>query len=177
MCLWSILDRLFGTHYLCGGLEGVSPDLSKVQAIHEWPVPKSLTALRGFLGLTSYYRRFVRPYATLAGPLTDLLKKGQFHWSSEADKAFAALKETMTSMPVLQLPNFTIPFNIETGASGIAVGAVLLQHGHPLAFFSNKMSPQMQAASTYVREMFAITESVKKWRQYLLIKHMRMVKP
>lgn len=71
-------------------------------------------------------------------------------------------------MPVLHLPDFEVPFKIDTDASIIAVDAVLSQNSHPLAFFSKKMSPQMQAASTYVREMYAITESVKRWKQYLL---------
>lgn len=148
--------------------QGVSADASKVQAIVEWPTPKSITALRGFLGLTGYYRRFVRHYATIAGPLTDLLKRGTFTWTEKANAAFAQLKLAMTTMPVLHLPNFDIPFHIDTDASAIAVGAVLSQNSHPLTFFSKKMSPKMQAASTYVREMYAITESVKKWRQYLL---------
>lgn len=71
----------------------------------------------------------------------------------------------MTSMPVLQLPDFEVPFQIDTDASGIAIGVVLSQNKHPLAFFSKKISLKMKAASTYVREMYAITEAVKKWRQ------------
>lgn len=70
--------------------------------------------------------------------------------------------------PVLQLPDFTVPFVIQTDASGTGVGAILLQRGHPLAYFSKQLSPRLQTASTYAREMFAITEAVKKWRQYLL---------
>lgn len=144
-------------------------DPSKVQAILDWPEPKSLTVLRGFLGLTGYYRKFVRHYATIAGRLTDLLKKGSFHWTDEAAKAFAQLKATITTTPVLGLPNFEVLFQIDTDASVIAVGAVLSQSSHPLAFFSKKMSPKMQqSTSAYVREMYAITEAVKKWRQYFL---------
>lgn len=96
------------------------------------------------------------------------MKKGNFSWSSEAESAFSKLKQAMTSMPVLQLPNFELPFHIDTDASVIAVGAVVSQQSHLLAFFSKKMSPQMQYASAYVREMYAITEAIKKWRQYLL---------
>ncbi|KAL0366691.1 UNVERIFIED_CONTAM: Retrovirus-related Pol polyprotein from transposon.6 [Sesamum radiatum] len=74
----------------------------------------------------------------------------------------------MTSLPVLALPDFSSTFNVTTDASTVAVGAVLSQHGHQLAFFSKKLGPRMAAASTYVRELYAITEAVKKWRQYLL---------
>lgn len=70
--------------------------------------------------------------------------------------------------PVLQLPDFNAPFIIQTDASGTGVGAILMQRGHPLAYFSKQLSARMQAGFTYAREMFAITEAVKKWRQYLL---------
>ncbi|XP_058775591.1 uncharacterized protein LOC131649859 [Vicia villosa] len=147
---------------------GVAPDPEKVKAILEWPQPRSLSTLRGFLGLTGFYRRFVQNYASLAAPLIDLLRSTKFSWSTEADSAFTMLKNKMTNMPVLALPDFTKTFNIDTDASGIAIGAVLSQDGHPIAFFSKKLCPRMQAASVYVREMLAITESVKKWRQYLI---------
>lgn len=150
---------------------GVQPDPEKIEAILSWPVPKSLTALRGFLGLTGFYRRFVRNYATIAAPLTDLLKITKYTWNLQANDAFTTLKKAMTSTPVLILPDFSKPFMLETDASAVAIGAVLSQDGHPLAFFSRKMCNRMQQASVYVRELFAITEAVKKWRQYLIGRH------
>ncbi|KAL0342902.1 UNVERIFIED_CONTAM: Retrovirus-related Pol polyprotein from transposon [Sesamum angustifolium] len=147
---------------------GVEPNPSKLHVIHEWPVPSSLTELRAFLGLTGFYRRFVRHYSAIAEPLTDLLKSNSFVWPPSAMQAFQALKIAMTSLPVLTLPNFSLPFDLATDASNVAVGAVLSQQGHPIAFFSKKMCSRMQASSTYVRELFAITEAVKKWRHYLL---------
>ncbi|XP_058783052.1 uncharacterized protein LOC131657702 [Vicia villosa] len=149
----------------------VAPDPEKIKAIVDWPQPRSLTTLRGFLGLTGFYRRFVRNYATLAAPLTDLLRSTIFSWSTEAQLAFTTLKHKMTDMPVLALPDFTQIFTIETDASGVAIGVVLSQAGHPIAFFSKKLCPRMQQASAYVREMYAITESIKKWRQYLVGQH------
>ncbi|KAL0386330.1 UNVERIFIED_CONTAM: Retrovirus-related Pol polyprotein from transposon [Sesamum radiatum] len=74
----------------------------------------------------------------------------------------------MTSLPVLMLPDFTLPFDLTTDASNVAIGAVLSQQGHPFAFYSKKLCPQMQASSIYVRELFAITAAIKKWRHYLL---------
>ncbi|PNX92586.1 Ty3/gypsy retrotransposon protein, partial [Trifolium pratense] len=152
-------------------VDGVTPDPDKIQAILDWPAPRSLTALRGFLGLTGFYRRFVRHYATLAAPLTDLLKSNKFTWSTDADAAFTTLKSKMTTTPVLVLPDFSKTFVVETDASSVAIGAVLAQDGHPIAFFSKKMCNRMQSSSVYVREMFAITEAVKKWRQYLIGRH------
>lgn len=148
--------------------QGVTPDPEKIQAILDWPEPRSLTALRGFLGLTGFYRRFLRHYATLAAPLTDLLRSTNFVWNTAASSAFTELKNKITSVPVLTLPDFSQVFVVETDASAVAIGAVLSQGGHPLAFFSKKMCPRLQASSTYVREMYAITEAVKKWRQYLI---------
>ncbi|XP_058742588.1 uncharacterized protein LOC131615102 [Vicia villosa] len=165
-CVFAARQIEYLGHIISKG--GVAPDTEKVKAILDWPTPRSLSTLRGFLGLTGFYRRFVKGYATLAAPLTDLLRSTNFNWSTEAAKAFTELKQKMTDMPVLALPDFTKEFSIETDASGVAIGAVLSQEGHPIAFFSKKMCPRMQASSVYVREMFAITESVKKWRQYLI---------
>ncbi|WJX73966.1 hypothetical protein P8452_57684 [Trifolium repens] len=150
---------------------GVTPDPDKIQAILDWPVPRSLTALRVFLGLTGFYRRFVRHYASLAAPLTDLLRSTNFVWSTDTELAFTTLKKKMTETPVIVLPDFSKLFVVETDASAVAIRAVLSEEGHPLAFFSKKMCPRMQAASVYVREMYAITEAVKKWRQYLIGRH------
>ncbi|MCH80967.1 Ty3/gypsy retrotransposon protein, partial [Trifolium medium] len=146
----------------------VGPDPSKVQAIVAWPVPKTLKALRGFLGLSGYYRKFIKGYASIALPLTALLKKDSFKWNLEAQLAFENLKTAMTTAPVLILPDFSSHFVVQTDASGFAMGAVLLQNNHPLAFYSSVFCPRMARASTYIRELHAITSAVKRWRQYLL---------
>jgi hypothetical protein len=116
--------------------ERVKVDGKKLIAMVEWSKPKSLKALKGFLGLTGYYRKFIRGYGSIAAPLTDLLKKNDFAWNEVAETAFEELKAAITNPPVLMLPNFNLPFVVECDASGRGIGAVLMQQQQPLAFFS-----------------------------------------
>lgn len=135
----------------------------------DWPAPTSVKALRGFLGLAGYYRKFMQHFGIIAKPLTDLLKKDQvFVWTIDHQMAFELLKQALCSAPVLALPNFSQPFHIETDASGTGVGAVLQQNGHPIAFLSKALSPQNQSFSVYEKEYLAILMVVDHWRHYLL---------
>lgn len=143
--------------------KGVAPEPSKIQAIIQWPAPTSAKELRAFLGLTGFYRKFIQKYAAIATPFTNLLCKDAFEWSLESQTAFEKLKSAMTTAPVLALPNFNEPFTVETDASGSTMGVVLMQQGHPLAFFSKNFNPHLLHASTYVRELHAIIAAVRKW--------------
>jgi hypothetical protein len=149
--------------------KGVSTDPNKAEAVKSWPVPTNSKELRGFLGLAGYYRKFVRHFGMIAKPLTTLLKKGVlFVWTHDHTVAFDTLKQSLCSAPVLALPNFEVPFAIEVDASGVGVGVVLLQEGHPLAFVSKALGPKNQGLSVYEKEYLAIILAVTQWRQYLL---------
>jgi RNase H-like domain found in reverse transcriptase len=103
--------------------------------------------------------------------LTDLLTKDGFNWSEKANQAFNTLKSAMTSAPVLALLDFSSQFVLETNASGVGIGAILMQQSHPIAFYSRKLSKTMQGKSTYVRELFTVQSAVAKWCHYLLGNH------
>ncbi|GKA11101.1 ty3-gypsy retrotransposon protein, partial [Tanacetum coccineum] len=147
---------------------GVEMDPKKLLAVRDWPEPKNQRHVRGFLGLAGYYRRFIRGYASLTAPLTDLLKHEGFKWGEEESKAFQILKERLSNAPLLSLPNFEQVFVIEADASEDGIGAVLMQENRPISYFSRKLGPRMRVAATYQKELFAIVEAVYKWRQYLL---------
>ncbi|CAJ2661993.1 unnamed protein product [Trifolium pratense] len=165
-CSFGVSEIEYLGHMVTG--QGVSMDRDKVQAVLNWSTPTNVKQLRGFLGLTGYYRRFIKSYAKIAAPLTDLLKKESYRWNDQAEIAFQQLKEAVTSAPVLALPNFHKPFILETDASGVGIGAVLHQDNHPIAYFSKKLVPRNQKKSAYFREMLAIAEAIAKFRHYLL---------
>lgn len=129
---------------------------------------KSVKELRGFLGLTGYYRKFIRGYGIISRPLTDQLKENSFSWNSEAQEAFDQLKIATSQAPVLSLPDFSKPFTIETDASKDGIGAVLMQNKRPSAFLSKKLGVKSRGLSTYEKELLALLTAVTKWRHYVI---------
>jgi hypothetical protein len=135
---------------------GVAMDPAKVEAVQAWLTPQTPRALHGFLGLTGYYRKFIRDYDNIAGPLTQLLKKEAFAWSPEATTAFTTLKQVLTTDPVLQLPDFDKPFIVNCDTSGTGFGAVLHQEAGPIAFYSQPVAPQHSKLAAYERELIGL---------------------
>ncbi|KAM0929344.1 hypothetical protein ACQ4PT_001454 [Festuca glaucescens] len=147
---------------------GVSTDQGKIKPILQWQPPENVKELRWFLGMTGYYRKFIRGYGVISKNLTGLLKKGvPYTWTSATEESFQALKNALSSAPVLALPDFSKTFIIETDACSRGVGAVLLQEDHPLAFISKALGPRHLGLSTYEKECLAILMAVDKWRSYL----------
>ena len=116
---WSIKDTFISR-------DGVKADPQKISAMQNWPPPRNLKALRGFLGLTRYYRKFVQGWGTIAAPLIALQRKNAFMWTENSQTAFDRQKQAMVSLPVLKLPNFTKTFVVECDALGKGLGAVLI---------------------------------------------------
>lgn len=128
-------------------------DQSKITAITEWPRPESVCTVRGFLGFSGYYRKFIRDYGIIAAPLTYLLKKTCFVWDETADNSFIALKKSLSESPILALPNFSKDFVVECDAWGSGIGAILQQEGHPIVFFSRKLADRHFKLAAYEREL------------------------
>jgi hypothetical protein len=123
--------------------------LKNVEAMQDWPHPKTLKSLRGFMGLTEYYRKFAKNYGKIAAPLTTLLKNNSFTWTPTTAQAFQTLKMAMCTTLVLALPDFTKTFMFECDASGKGIGVVIMQEGRPLAFTSKQLSERNLGKSIY----------------------------
>ena len=152
--------------------QGVSADPSKVRAVTAWPIPKSKTELRSFLGLCSYYRKFVRSFADIAKPLHKLTEKDvPYVWSEECDTAFQRLKYLLTSTPILGYPTPDGKFIIDTDASEKGIGAVLSQEQNGqekvIAYFSRTLSRTEQNYCVTRRELLAMVKGIEHFHYYL----------
>ncbi|KAH9704946.1 Endonuclease [Citrus sinensis] len=154
-CVFSKIDLKSGYHQI------------RIREGDEWK-----TTFKTKYGLYEcFYRRFVKDFSTLAAPLTEIVKKHVgFKWGSEQERAFNLIKEKLVSAPLLALSDFAKTFEIECDASGIGIGAVLMQEGHPIAYFSEKLSGAALNYPTYDKEMYALVRALETWQQYLLPK-------
>jgi hypothetical protein len=149
--------------------KGLKMDDHKVKAIVDWEPPKSVPALRSFLGLASYYRKFIKNFAEIATPLTNLLKKFAvtYEWEGACDEAIETLKGILVKAPMLKLPDFDKDFEIHSNPSDFAIGGVLVQEGRPVAFESKKLSETERRWPTHEKEMSAVIHCLKSWGHYI----------
>jgi len=157
----------------------IATDPVKTKAVAEWPTPTSLKELRSFVGLASYYCRFVKGFADIAAPLHALAKKGQmFCWSTEAQTAFETLKGALISPPVLAMPNDIGEMILDTDASDATIGAVLsqVQDGveKVIAYASRSLDKRECNYCVTRKELLAVVHFVKYFKQYLMGRQFRI---
>ncbi|MEE4247031.1 MAG: reverse transcriptase domain-containing protein [Kangiellaceae bacterium] len=161
-------------HEVCEHGIRTSPD--KIQKVQEWPQPKNITELRGFLGLAGYYRRFINKFAQISEPLNNLTRKDiKFEWTPACQKAFETLKEKLTSSPLLSYPRFDKDagkFILDVDASDQAVGGNLLQlqdgKETVIAYASQAMNEHQKNYCTTMKEMLALVQFLEHYRPYLV---------
>jgi hypothetical protein len=142
------------------GKNDVRVDPKKIEAMQNWPHPKTLKILHGFLDLIGYYCKFVKNYRKIAALLTALLKKNSFTWTPAVAQDFQTLKMAMCTTPILALPDFTNTFVLECDASRKGIGVVLMQKGQALEFTNKQLSERNLGKSVYEKEMLAILNFV-----------------
>ena len=152
--------------------DGVRTDPAKVSAVVDWPVPTTRKQLQSFLGLCSYYRRFVKGFATLAAPLHALTKpRCRFEWNSDCDESFQRLKQALTTSPVLAYPDLSQKFILDTDASGHGIGAVLSQKvgetEQAIAHYSRTLTSAERNYCATRRELLAIVDAVRHFHHFL----------
>ena len=161
-------------HIICK--EGIATDPEKVEVVQSWPRPSSVSEGRTFLGLCSYYRRFIPRFVHIARPLHQLMEKGvTFQWTPETEEAFQSLKQALVKAPVLGYPQSDGKYWLDTDASNQAIGAVLsqLQDGEekPLAYYSQALSRQERQYCVTRWELLAIVKAVRHFHPYLYGPH------
>jgi transposase InsO family protein len=157
------------------GEKGLQVDPDKVKVIEEWPDPKNAIDVRKFLGLANYFRKFIQNYSMVAAPLTQLTGKGAWKWGEEQQEAFRSLKSALLSSPILTMPDVQKPFTVVCDASDYGVGAVLLQEGKAVAFYSKKLNDAERNYCATERELLAVVYALTEWRCYLLGKPVTVI--
>lgn len=158
-------------------VNGIEPRQKKVLAVKNFSIPENVRTVRGFLGLASYFRRFVNKFALIARPLTDLLCKNKtYEWGMEQARAFKLLKEVLSDRPVLAMYDPDAHTEVHTDACVNGLAGVLMQRGnenkmHPVSYYSRKTSKEESKYHSYELEALAIVCSLERFRVYLIGMH------
>lgn len=153
---------------------GIAPGSAKIRSIDQFPIPKDVKTVRSFVGLASFFRRFVQNFAKIISPLTELLKKGvQFKWDQEQHDAFNEIKKRLVSRPILSVYDPNAKTEVHTDACAIGIGAVLLQEQadgklHPVSYYSRKTTKDESKYHSFELEALAIVCALERFRVYLL---------
>ena len=147
--------------------------VKKIEVIRNYPSPTNPKCIKRFLGIIGYYRPFIRNFATIAYPLTRLLRKDvKFQWTPEEESAFQDLKSRLTKAPILIYPDYSKDFYLAYDASDVGIGAVLLQKGNgrllPIAYASLTLNSAERASSITERESLAVVFALRKFRYQIL---------
>ena len=144
--------------------DGISVDLDKIKAIVECLVPKNVTDIRSFMGITGYYQKFIEGFSNISYPITSLQKKGKkFEWTEKCIKIFNKLKHLLTTTPILMIVD---PFNyfvVCTDACKEGLAIVLIQENQVMAYESRKLKEHENNYTTYNLELTAIINALKIW--------------
>jgi hypothetical protein len=151
---------------------GIDVDPDKVQELMNWKPLTTVRQIRSFLGLAGYYRRFILDFSRIVKPITELPKKeAKFVWSQKCEDAFHALRQHLTTAPVLAQPDSSKPFDVYCDASGTGLGCVLMQDNRVIAYASRALRPHEQNYPTHDLELAAVVHALKMWRHYLMGTH------
>jgi hypothetical protein len=153
------------------GLNSVTPQRAKVEALLNFPRPNNHKQLRQFLGIANYYRKFIPHMAHISVVLTEMLKKGKkFVWTLETENAFLEIKSRLASKPILKPPDFSKPFSLAVDSSNVACGAFLFQEfdgvEHPICYFSKRLDEHQQNYSIVERECLGLLLAVRVFSVY-----------
>jgi hypothetical protein len=147
---------------------GITPDPRKVRSLHEWEYPKDGKGMLRFLGLANYFRKFIPNFSLTAAPLYHLTKKNVKYDNGPALQAcFEKVKQALVQPPVLAYPDPTKPYELISDASVMGCGAILVQEGRPVAYYSAKFSSAERNYTTGEQELLGIIKALKEWRCYL----------
>nr|GEY54163.1 putative reverse transcriptase domain-containing protein [Tanacetum cinerariifolium] len=150
--------------------EGIHVDPMKIEAIKDWESPETPTEIRQFLGLASYYRRFIKGFSKIARPMMKLTQKSmKFDWGEKEEAAFQLLKQKLCSVPILALPEESEKFVVYCDASHKGLGAVLMQKEKVIAYASRQLKVHQKNYTTHDLELGTVVFALMMWRHYLYV--------